>query len=203
MCLTRQSFAILLLLIFSFFSFSTNASESVYTSLEKGCTKIKRTLDEKRGNYPNNTYLQCPGIGGYKIILEKAGNLTSLRVLTPQGKEVRLPSEVCSDDCLPSVTANQAEWILSDKNKSNPQALILRLRAESCVNGNFQGTSYLAVVKLTPNEVCFTDKIPPGPQQNELARKAAVEASVNSCHYSSCQDKTFKWCHNEGEPCGH
>jgi len=42
-------------------------------------------------------------------------------------------------------------------------------------------TSYLAVVKVTPEKICVTHKIPPGENANENARQAADTAQTAPC----------------------
>jgi hypothetical protein len=44
-----------------------------------------------------------------------------------------------------------------------------------------QITSYLAVAKITPAEICVTDKIQPGAKANEAARVAADAAVDKPC----------------------
>lgn len=174
--------------------------ESVYTPLGNACrTAPKHFGSGKR--YTGQKYLKCPGIAGYNIFLHDG----LLRLVTPKGQEIGLPDFVCSDDCFPYVSGSKIEWRIpkNSKIKLTPHALIVRLSADSCKSGKYQTTSYLAVVKIDSKEICFTDQIPPGLQQNELAQKAADLVDSRPCQSSSCEDNALKWCHNEGEPCGH
>jgi hypothetical protein len=41
--------------------------------------------------------------------------------------------------------------------------------------------SYLVVTKITPTEICVTEKISPGAKANEDARRAADAASTQPC----------------------
>ena len=60
-----------------------------------------------------------------------------------------------------------------------PVALILRYNASEDPEQPNKLTSYLAVVKITPTEICVTDKISPGPKANDDARRAADNAATN------------------------
>jgi len=42
-------------------------------------------------------------------------------------------------------------------------------------------TAYLVVSKITKDEICVVGKIPPQPQQNELAREMAEIAITMAC----------------------
>lgn len=76
----------------------------------------------------------------------------------------------------------KAEWrLLSQKGKLVPVALIIRYNASEDPESPNRITSYLAVAKITPSEICITDKIPPGPKANEDARRAADAASTKPC----------------------
>ncbi len=57
--------------------------------------------------------------------------------------------------------------------KLSPVALIIRYNANENPEQPNKLTSYLAVTKITPTEICVTDKILPGPRANEDARRAA------------------------------
>lgn len=173
--------------------------ESVYTNLGKSCTGIRGRFAPGK-KLEGHTYLKCPGVGGYTVLLDRLANVKddSLRLLSPSGIEIRLPAS--SGDCFPYIAGKKLEWrVTKDPDKKIvPHALIVRLNADSCKSGMYETTSYLAVVKLTAQEVCFTDQILPGPRQNENARQSADTAT-----HRLCVDKDLEWCHDEGEPCGH
>ena len=59
-----------------------------------------------------------------------------------------------------------------------PVALIIRYNANEDPESPNKQTSYLAVTKITDSEICVTDKISPGANANEDARRAA-DAAVN------------------------
>jgi hypothetical protein len=60
-------------------------------------------------------------------------------------------------------------------------ALIVRVNASEDSTNPSRVTSYLAVVKVTPEEICVTHKIPPGATANETARNAADTAQTVAC----------------------
>jgi hypothetical protein len=76
----------------------------------------------------------------------------------------------------------KAEWRLVTQNrKLVPVALIVRYNASEDPESPNKITSYLAVAKITQIEICVTDKISPGPNANEDARRAADAASTKPC----------------------
>lgn len=62
-----------------------------------------------------------------------------------------------------------------------PKALIVRVNASENPEKPNVKTSYLAVAKITPQEICVTDKVAPGPKMNEEARMAADSAAARPC----------------------
>jgi hypothetical protein len=62
-----------------------------------------------------------------------------------------------------------------------PVALILRYNASEDAETPNKLMSYLAVAKITPTEICVTERISPGPKANEDARRAADAASTKPC----------------------
>jgi hypothetical protein len=81
-----------------------------------------------------------------------------------------------------SSIGSKAEWrVARIKGKVSPVALIVRFNAnEDAANPN-RLTSYLAVVKVTPEKICVTQKIPPGAKVNGNARHAADTAQTAVC----------------------
>jgi hypothetical protein len=65
--------------------------------------------------------------------------------------------------------------------KRFPVALIIRYNASEDPEQPNKLSSYLAVSKITPTEICVTDKILPGPKANEEARRAADAATTKPC----------------------
>jgi hypothetical protein len=62
-----------------------------------------------------------------------------------------------------------------------PIALIVRVNASEDPVDSSRITSYLAVAKITPTEICVTDRIDPAADGNEAARRAADAAASRPC----------------------
>ena len=67
------------------------------------------------------------------------------------------------------------------KGRRAPVALIIRYNASEDPEQPNKLSSYLAVSKITPTEICVTDKISPGPKANDDARRAADSAATKPC----------------------
>ena len=67
------------------------------------------------------------------------------------------------------------------KGKLVPVALIVRYNASENPEDSNKTTSYLAVAKITAEEICVTDKISPGASANEDAQRAADAATTKAC----------------------
>jgi hypothetical protein len=76
----------------------------------------------------------------------------------------------------------KAEWRVARPGRSTvPSALIVRVNAHDDTEHPDKVTSYLTVTKITPQEICVTDKIGPAANANEQARRAADTASSRPC----------------------
>lgn len=149
---------------------------SVYSDLsESKCKTIE--VDKETGSSTQS----CVGIGGYKLLVLDDDARQSITVVTPGGKQHPLEFWQVVTHAFSSV-GNKAEWRVSrSKGKVSPAALIVRVNAsEDSANPN-RLTSYLAVVKVTSEEICVTHKIPPGAKANENARHAADTARTAAC----------------------
>jgi hypothetical protein len=123
----------------------------------------------------------CRGYGGYGLRLEYDDARESITVIAPDGKKYPLNLWQVISSGFSSV-GQKAEWRVRTKNgKSVPIALIVRLNASENPEDSSKTTSYLAVAKITPTEICVTDKIAPGQKQNEAARQAADAAAGKQC----------------------
>ncbi|MGH9819292.1 MAG: hypothetical protein ACRD43_03910, partial [Pyrinomonadaceae bacterium] len=60
-------------------------------------------------------------------------------------------------------------------------ALIVRVMLQENPETSGKETSYMAVSKITRGGACVTDKILPGPNQNERARDAADSSATKPC----------------------
>lgn len=147
---------------------------SVYTSLdEKQCRKIKTDAADYEG--------RCRGTAGYTLLVTEGDLRQNIIVVTPAGTKHSLDLwEVVSGGF--SSVGPKAEWRMTRRNgKLTPVALIIRYNANEDPEQSQKVNSYLAVIKITSAEICVTDKISPGPEANEEARRAADTASTKPC----------------------
>ena len=150
------------------------SNRSVYTSLdEKHCRPIKSASADYEG--------RCRGVAGYSLLLSEGDLRQNVTVVTSRGTKHSLDLwEVISGGF--SSLGSNAEWRMSrQKGKLVPLALILRYNANEDPAQPTKRSSYLAVAKITPTEICVTDKISPGPKANEDARRAADTAATRPC----------------------
>jgi len=150
--------------------------ESVYSDISSSkCRTIE--VDKETGSSTQ----RCPGIAGYKLLVLDDDSRQSITVVAPGGKNHPLDFWEVVTQAFSSV-GNKAEWRVGrSRRKVSPVALIVRVNAsEDGANPN-RLTSYLAVVKVTPEKICVTHKIPPGAKANETARRAADTAQTAAC----------------------
>ena len=171
---------VLLCLIASLVCTATAAAQtnrSVYTPLgDKDCRKIKSAEAGDEG-YEG----RCRGTAGYSLLLSEGDLRQNITVITPQGKQHSLDLWSVVSGGFSSL-GPKAEWRLTSQNrKLVPVALILRYNASEDPESPNKITSYLAVAKITPTTICVTEKISPGPNANEDARRAADAASTKPC----------------------
>ena len=166
---------VVLLIAISLFIGSQSAAQnrSVYTPLDvKHCRTIK-TETTGAGDYEG----RCRGIAGYTLTLLEGDLRQNVIVNTPKGSKHSLELwDVISGGF--SYVGPKAEW---RTHKGHPVALIIRYNASENPDNPDKKTSYLAVAKITPNEICVTDKIPPGAKANDEARSAADSAASKPC----------------------
>jgi len=152
---------------------AAQTNRSVYTPIgDKQCRTIKSAEAGDDGYEA-----RCRGAAGYNLLLSEGDLRQNITVITPKGKEHSLDLWSVVSGGFSSV-GPKAEWRMA---KSAPVALILRYNASEDPDKPDKRTSYLAVTKITPTEICVTDKISPGPTANEDARRAADASSTKSC----------------------
>ena len=153
------------------------SNRSVYTALgDKDCRKIK-SAEAGDDGYEGH----CRGTAGYSLLLSEGDLRQNITVITPKGAEHSLDLWSVVSGGFSSL-GPKAEWRLALQNgKLVPVALILRYNASEDPESPNKLTSYLAVAKITPSEICVTEKISPGPKANEDARRAADAASTKPC----------------------
>lgn len=161
--------------------------ESVYTGLtEAECPyteleNIESAEDAELYEAMGVARQTCPGIAGYGLVIHSDDNRVSIDVIAPDGRVFPLDYwHVISTHF--THLGKQAEWRTRGKGQQQiPKALIIRVNAHEDVEHPEQFTSYLAVAKITADEICVTDKIQPGSEQNTLARRAADAAANKPC----------------------
>jgi hypothetical protein len=158
-------------------SAAAQSNRSVYTPLgDKDCRKIK-SAEAGDDGYEG----RCRGTAGYSLLLSEGDLRQNITIITPKGAQHSLDLWSVVSGGFSSV-GPKAEWRLTSQNgKLVPVALIIRYNASENPESPNKITSYLAVAKITPSEICVTEKISPGPKANEDARRAADAASTKPC----------------------
>lgn len=153
-------------------------NSSVYTPLApKQCRTVK-SVDPMTNDYEG----LCRGVNGYTLIVTEGDLRQNVTVVTPKGVSKHSLDlwDVISGGF--STVGPKAEWRMAKKDgKLTPVALIIRYNANDDPDSPNKQSSYLAVTKITPTEICVTDKIMPGAKANEEARKAADAAANKPC----------------------
>jgi hypothetical protein len=146
---------------------------SVYTSLAQADCRLLRQDEETGG-----TSSRCPGTAGHALMVHDDDARMSVDVVAPGGRThpLRYWGVITSNF---SSLGPRAEWRMRD---GKPVALIVRVNAFENPEIPDRATSYLAVAKITPREVCVTDRIPPtAPSANEAAQRAADSSASRPC----------------------
>jgi hypothetical protein len=155
---------------------AAQVNQSIYTNLDgRQCRTLKSTTSGA-GYYLG----QCPGVAGYKLLVEEGDIRQNITVVTPRGQKNSLDlwSVVGSSF---SFVGKKAEWRVQRRGgKIVPIALIVRYNLSNPEDSS-KGTSYLTVSKITSNKICVTHKIQPSANANEEARRAADNAASQPC----------------------
>jgi hypothetical protein len=173
----------LLLLLFATMSTVTQCTgaksdiTSIYTDLSGNqCKTIKE--DKETGS----SVRECPGVGGFHLLVADDDARMSISVVSPGNKEHPLDYWNIITRSFSSL-GGKAEWRVIKRNgKITPIALIVRVDSSEQQNlDSPKKTSYLAVAKITPEEICVTDKIGPTVDANQQARQAADNSANKAC----------------------
>lgn len=150
----------------------SGAISSVYTSLVAADCRVIEVDEEAGGSVS-----RCPGAAGHALKVLESDLRMSIDVVTPDGKEHPL-------NYWGVITGNfsslgpRAEWRMRG---GRPIALIVRVNASEDPEDSSRLTSYLAVARITPREICVTDRIGPAPDANVAARAAADRSAGRTC----------------------
>jgi hypothetical protein len=124
---------------------AAQSNRSVYTPIgDKQCRTLKSAEAGDDG-----FEARCRGAAGYSLILSEGDLRQNITVITPKGKEhsLELWSTVSSGF---SSVGPKVEWRLAN---AKPVALILRYNTSEDAEAPNKNTSYLAVAKITANEI--------------------------------------------------
>lgn len=177
----RTLLIIVILFCFLAINAAAQSNTSVYTDLTgPKCKTLKQTSAEA-GSYEG----QCPGVAGYKLLVQEGDLRQNIVVVTPSGKKksLELWSVVGSGF---SSLGNKAEWRMQGAGaKALPVALIVRYNVANPEDST-KGTSWLAIVRISSDasKICVTESIPPGANQNVKAREAADNSASKPCKSS-------------------
>jgi hypothetical protein len=164
--------------LFSFHAaFEAAPMTSVYTDLSG-------TRCRTRENNPEtgSSVRQCPGAGGYQLLVADDDERRSVTVVSPDHTEHPLAYWQVVTRAFSSL-GKQAEWrVVKHREQLKPVAFIVRVNAPPQEDpGHPQALSYLAVAKMAPDAICVTDKIRSGRRANEHARHAADRIAPKAC----------------------
>jgi hypothetical protein len=125
---------------------------------------------------------ECPGVAGYQLLVTNVDDRQSVTVITPNKRQFDLGlSGICKGGFCS--VGQKAEWRIVERS-STPIALIVRINCQS-MEVPAKMISYLSVSKITANEVCVTDRLPPTHDANVRARTAADSSAGKPCRKSS------------------
>ncbi len=134
---------------------------------------------------PTDTVLtllrRCPGVAGFRLLLEWDDDALTATMVTPKGREFDLGmSELFTKSKPYADLTMKAEWrVKRERGTVVPVALIVRVAPMNDYSTNDR--PFLAVAKITKDEICLTEKIAPGAKENQEARKAADIAGEKPC----------------------
>lgn len=151
--------------------------QSVYTNLKTNSCKTLESETSGAGWYRG----ECPGIGGYKLQLTEGDIRQSIDVIAPNKNKYELDFIGHVSSGFSSV-GERAEWrVTGSGKKQTPTALIVRYNVSENSEDSSIVTSYLIVSKITKNQICITNVVKPGANQNEEARKLADQSADQPC----------------------
>lgn len=161
---------------------AAQSNTSVYTNLTgRQCKTLKSTSSEG-GSYEG----QCPGVAGYKLLVQEGDLRQNIIVVTPSGKKQSLELWNVVGSSFSSL-GEKAEWRMKGAGaKGPPVALIVRYNVANPEDSTKKGTSWLAVVRISSDasQICVTESIAPGADQNMKARQAANNSASKPCKTS-------------------
>jgi hypothetical protein len=161
---------------------AAQSNTSVYTNLDGPPCKTLKSDSSGAGSYEG----QCPGVAGYRLLVQEGDLRQNIVVVTPTGKKQSLELWNVVGSSFSSL-GKKAEWRMNGAGKkANPVALIVRYNVANPEDST-KGTSWLAIVKISSDatQICVTDSIAPGADQNVKARDAADNSASRPCKTNS------------------
>lgn len=156
---------------------SATVSES--TPLDAGsCAKKVDAGD------PDETpYLQCPGVGGYSLIVR---SVESGRKSVDLVDSAGLAHPLAYQETITRAMSNlkgAAEWrVATREGKPVPLSLTVHVEARENLDEPEEVThAYLAIAKITPGGACVTDRILEGTKTPEQLQEIADSAPDRAC----------------------
>ncbi|HTS24805.1 MAG TPA: hypothetical protein VMH81_02965 [Bryobacteraceae bacterium] len=147
--------------------------DSIYTSLSEHDCKLLSVQEEGA-----NSAQRCPGTGGFSVLVLDSDSRQSITLVSADGRKHPLRFWDVITHSFSSL-GPKAEWRVSGA-PPRPIALIVRVNANEDAD-SAAVTSYLAVAKITPSEVCVVARIRPSADANTKAREAADKAAGATC----------------------
>lgn len=155
---------------------AAQANQSIYTSLDASKCRTLESDTSGAGYYMG----QCPGVAGYKLLVEEGDIRQNITVVTPVGKKHSLDLWSVIGSSF-SFVGGKAEWRVQKRSRQTvPVALIVRYNLSN-PEDSAKTISYLTVSKITATGICVTHKISPSANANEEARRAADSAAGQPC----------------------
>lgn len=155
---------------------AAQANQSMYTSLDTSQCRTLESDTSGAGYYKG----QCPGVAGYKLLVEEGDIRQNITVVTPGGRKHSLDLWSVIGSSF-SFVGRKAEWRVKKLSRQTvPVALIVRYNLSN-PEDSAKSTSYLTVSKITADKICVTHKISPSANANEEARRAADNAASQPC----------------------
>jgi hypothetical protein len=172
----KYSLLLICVVVASAATASAQSIQSIYTDFGgKRCKTIEE--DAAAAGY---LLEECQGIAGYKLLVASQDDRQGITVIKPGGSKHELNFGQIGGGGF-SGLGSKVEWrVKRQQGKLVPIAFIVRFEVN--VGGTEKATSYLTVTKITPQKICLTDIIEPGPHANEKARHLADSSANKPCY---------------------
>jgi hypothetical protein len=158
---------------------STGGEDAAPARLRSANSQLVGCKVVRQGQEASHSTRRCKGLGGYVLLVHDDDDRMSIDVVTPGGKVHPLDLwKVVSTDF--SELGKRAEWKLRG---SLPIALVVQYVVNELAEGREKRTdtpnivTIWTVAKVTPTEICVTDKFRGSTARAEASRAAATADS--------------------------